>query len=158
MARRLGKDRPVDRAADWRRVERHLGYVSGASCLLRNAFLREVGLMAEDMFLYGEEIDWAFRAKGRYSLALASESVVYHKKGRSTGSKSYGTGRSVTSAYFLWRARQRVTRRHYPAGLPALLSLGLFAAAREFLRGDVRTADAIVRGLLDRELTDRAAP
>jgi GT2 family glycosyltransferase len=151
IARRLEKDRPVSRAGDWRETERRLGYVSGASCLVRGALLRDIGLMTEDLFLYGEEIDWAIRAAGRYSLAFALQSVVYHKKGRSTGSKSLGTSRSATSAYYLWRSRRRVTKRYHPIGLPALFSLGLLAAARDYLRGQTRSARAIMHGLLDRD-------
>lgn len=151
MARRLMKDRPIDRGTDWSRIERRLGYVSGASCLVRSDFLRAVGLMGEDYFLYGEEIDWACRAKGRYRLALAPESIVFHKKGRSTGSKSYRAGRSARSAYFLWRARTRVTRRYHPLGLPAVFLLGLLAAAREHARGDRGAARAVCLGTLDRE-------
>lgn len=150
MARRLKKDQPVDQAADWRQVERRLGYVSGASCLVRGSFIREIGPMAEDYFLYGEEIDWATRAKGRYRLAFAPESIVFHKKGRSTGSKSYGERRSASSAYYLWRARHRVTRRYYPYGMPALLSLGLLAAASHYARGEKRSAAAILRGVFNR--------
>jgi GT2 family glycosyltransferase len=149
IARRLAKGGLAGQALDWRKIERRLGFVSGASCLVRSSFLREIGLMTEDLFLYGEEIDWAIRAAGRYKLALAPQSVVYHKKGRSIGSKSFGTIRSASSAYFLWRARRRVTKRHHPIGLPALLSLGLLAAAYEYGRGRTRSARAIVRGVLD---------
>jgi GT2 family glycosyltransferase len=151
IAQRLAKGAPAGQALDWRKTERRLGFVSGASCLVRNRFLRDIGLMTEDLFLYGEEIDWAIRAAGRYRLALAPESIVYHKKGRSIGSKSFGTVRSARSSYYLWRARRRVTRRHHPAGLPALLSLGLLSAAYEYGRGRAGSARAIARGVLDRK-------
>lgn len=151
MARRIMSGRPVNEPADWRQVEGRLGYVSGASCLVRRSFLQDIGLMTEDHFLYGEEIDWAIRGKGLYKLALAPDSLVYHKKGRSIGSKSYGLGRSATSAYYLWRASHRVTRRYYPFGLPALVSLGLLSAARAYLHGDKGSASAILRGTFNRD-------
>lgn len=151
MARRLMKDRPLDHSTDWTAVERHLGYISGASCLVRSDFIRDVGLMTEDYFLYGEEVDWVCRAKGRYKLALAPESIVYHKKGRSTGSKSYGARRSAGSAYFLWRARLRITWRYHPLGLPAVFTLGLLAAAQEYVRGNKYAAKAVCLGILGRK-------
>jgi GT2 family glycosyltransferase len=152
IARRLAKGRPADHPLDWRKLERRLGFISGASCLLRSSFLREIGLMTEDLFLYGEEIDWAIRAAGRYRLALAPQSVIYHKKGRSIGSKGFGTIRSASSAYFLWRARRRVTKRHHPIGLPALFSLAFLTAAYECGRGRSYSARAIIQGVLDRKL------
>lgn len=151
VARPLAKERPVGQASDWRKIESRFGYVSAASCLVGSSFLREVGVMAEYLFLYMEEIDWAIRAAGRYRLALAPQSVVYHKKGRSTGSKNLGTRRTPSSSYFLWRARRRVTKRHHPISLPVLVSLGLLAAGAEYVCGRARSARAIVQGVLDRE-------
>ncbi len=150
MARWLKKDEPVGQVTDWRRVERRLGYVSAASCLVRGSLIRDIGPMAEDYFLYCEEIDWATRAKGRYRLAFAPDSIVYHKKGRSTGSKTHGARRSAGSAYYLWRARHRFTRRYHPFGLPALLSLGVLAAIREYAVGEKPSAGAILRGVFNR--------
>jgi GT2 family glycosyltransferase len=44
-------------------VEKKMGYVIGASMLVRRQFLEEIGLMEEGYFLTFEEIDWATRAK-----------------------------------------------------------------------------------------------
>lgn len=147
---RLARDRPVAALGDPGRIEARLGYVSAASCLVSAAFLREVGPMAEDYFLYCEEIDWATRARGRFRLALAPQSVVYHKKGRATGSTSFKARRSAGSSYFLWRARRRFTQRHYPLGLAGLFALGTLAAARALLGGDGAGARAIWAGLRNR--------
>ena len=40
--------------------------------LISRDFLDGVGLMSEDYFLYGEEIDWATRAKGTFLQSLLS--------------------------------------------------------------------------------------
>ena len=56
-----------------------IDYVVGASVFVPRQFLDEIGLMSEDHFLFFEELDWAVRAKGRYRLALAPDSLVYHK-------------------------------------------------------------------------------
>jgi len=42
----------------------------GASMLVSKPFLRDVGLMSEDYFLFYEELDWA-TGRGRYALAYA---------------------------------------------------------------------------------------
>lgn len=37
--------------------------------------------MAEDYFLYFEELDWATRARRRYTLGYAPQSIVSHELG-----------------------------------------------------------------------------
>ena len=148
IARRIERDAPIAHV-DPAMTERRLGYVSGASCLVRSDFVRDVGPMTEEHFLYGEEIDWALRAKGRYRLGFAPGSVVYHKKGRATGSDSYSVARSPSSAFHLWRARVRVARRHHPLALPMLHLLAAASAGSAWLRGDASMARMIMRGLRD---------
>ncbi|HEX9189653.1 MAG TPA: glycosyltransferase family 2 protein, partial [Vicinamibacteria bacterium] len=97
-------------------VESRLAYVMGASMLVSKAFLRDVGLMSEDYFLFYEELDWAARAGGRYSLAYAPESRVYHKGGRSTGLS--GGSYDVASDYYMNRAQLMYARRHTPWLVP----------------------------------------
>ena len=124
LGRRLAADKPIDADHDWRALENKLGYVSAASCLASRAFVNDIGLLSEDYFLYCEEIDWATRANGRYTLALAEDSLVFHKKGRATGSKSFTGSRSTSSTYYLWRARRRFTQKFHPLGLPGLFFWG----------------------------------
>lgn len=57
----------------------------GKTPFSRDYILRST-LMSEDYFLCFEELDWATRAKGLYSLAYAPNSIVYHKEGASIGS------------------------------------------------------------------------
>lgn len=150
MARRLAPDADRDRMQDWRALEARLGYVSAASCLARRAFVEEIGPLSEDYFLYNEEIDWATRTRGRFALALAEQSIVYHKKGRATGSKSVGAARSASSAYYLWRARRRFTAKYHPLGLASVFVLAALSSTAAVLAGNRKTARAIFRGVLDR--------
>ncbi|WP_127904412.1 glycosyltransferase family 2 protein [Solirhodobacter olei] len=148
LARRIAADRPMDNAPAATEVEARLGYVSAASCLVSKAFLEEIGPMTEDYFLYCEEIDWAWRARGRFRLGYAPDSVVYHKAGRSAGSKSVGRGRGVTSSYYLWRARRMTVRRFHSYGLPGLSAMALITSAALLLRGRPAAARATMSGLL----------
>lgn len=106
---------PSGRAAA---VERRMAYVVGASMLVSKAFLRDVGLLSEDYFLFFEELDWAARARGRYGLAFAPGSVVYHKAGRSTGlsRRHYNAAAEIR----LHHSQIRYTRTHTPLFLPLL--------------------------------------
>lgn len=101
-------------------VEKKMDYVVGASLLVRSTYLKEVGLMAEDYFLYFEEIDWVSRGQGLYSLAYAPHSVVYHKVGASIGTATNPLRKSYQCDYYTLRNRLIFTRRFYPFALPGV--------------------------------------
>ena len=64
-----------------------LDFISGASMVASRAFIDQVGLMADDYFLYYEEIDWAAR-RGALPFRLCGDAIVYHHTGTSIGSAS----------------------------------------------------------------------
>jgi GT2 family glycosyltransferase len=97
-----------------------LSYIVGASMLMTDAFLRGVGLLSEEYFLYFEELDLARRAEGKFSLGYAPESVVYHKEGASAGSSSTPATRSAMSDYYLVRSRLIFSKKFYPYTLPSI--------------------------------------
>ena len=103
-----------------KRAESRMNYVEGASMLVSRQFLDDIGLLCEDYFLYFEEADWANRAEGRFKLAYAPESIIYHKVGGSIGTSSNPAKMSYTSDYFNIRNRLLFTRRFYPAALPSV--------------------------------------
>ena len=72
-------------------------WMAGASMLVRRAVFEDIGLMDADYFLYFEEIDWATRGKGRYGLAYARRSCIYHKEGRRSGSSSRPLSRTASA-------------------------------------------------------------
>lgn len=126
-------------------IEKQMRYVIGASMLVSRRLLEDVGLMCEDYFLYFEELDWATRAKGKYSLAFASRSVVYHKEGGTIGTKSDPMEKSFLSDYYSLRNRLVFTRKHHPVSLPSVW-LGLFVAlANRLRRGQLDRAGMILR-------------
>jgi len=116
----LGRLHNVGDPVDVGQVERRMDYVVGASVLVTRSFLREIGPLCEDYFLYFEELDWALRGAGRFTLAWAQQSLVYHKVGASIGTSSNPANKSVTCDY--WNARNRIffTRRWFPYALPTV--------------------------------------
>lgn len=103
-----------------KRAESWMNYVEGASMLVSQQFLDEIGLMSEDYFLYFEEADWAIRAKGRFKLGYAPQSKVYHKVGRSIGTTSNPFVKSFTCDYYNIRNRIFFARRFHPVTLPTI--------------------------------------
>lgn len=66
--------------------------LSGAFMLMRKKTLDEVGLLDEDFFMYGEDIDLSYRIqKGGYKNYYFPETKIVHYKGESTkkGSANY---------------------------------------------------------------------
>jgi GT2 family glycosyltransferase len=122
-----GRFRMWGKEINQRRAETWMNYVEGASMLVSRKFVEEIGMMCEDYFLYFEEADWAIRAKGRYKLAYAPESIVYHKVGGSIGTSSNPAKKSYTCDYFNIRNRIVFTRKFHPKALP-IIYLVLFGS------------------------------
>ena len=116
-----GKTINLQRAETW------MNYVEGASMLVSRQFLDKVGLLCEDYFIYFEEADWAIRAEGRFKLAYAPLSIVYHKVGGTVGTSSNPAKMSYICDYFNIRNRLLFTRRFYPASISTIY-LVLFGA------------------------------
>lgn len=145
----IGFQRPASEPADADAVEAALSYVNGASALVSRAFIEQVGLMAEDYFLYWEELDWALRARGRFRLGYAPRSVVLHKVGASIGTSDFGAG-SLLSDYYFARNRLKLANRFARRGLPFAILDTLRLAFRHACRGDRQRAGVVLRALLGR--------
>lgn len=130
-------------------IERRMAYVVGASMLVSRHFVETIGFMEESYFLYSEEIDWATRAKGRFTLRYAPESIVYHKEGGSTGLNSRNRTQSLLVDYYGTRNRLAFTWRFSKFAIPTvLLAIGLGVLWR-LCRGRFRNAFIVVRAMID---------
>ena len=92
---------PADR---WHRID----ILSGAFIFIRTDLLRSVGGFDEDFFMYGEDIDLAFRIVKTGHSNYYIPSPIIHYKGESTQKDSY---RYVRVFY---EAMQIFFRKHYP--------------------------------------------
>lgn len=127
-------------------IESKMAYVLGASLFATRAWLERVGLLAEDYFLYYEELDWAWRGR-QLGLALgyAPAAVVHHKEGATIGTAPEGG--SALSVFHLHRSRMIFCRKHL--GTTVLLAsagAALLQAARHLLRGRGRLVMPLLRG------------
>jgi GT2 family glycosyltransferase len=141
--RPLGNGQVIDAAFDPHEVERAMGYPAGASMLVTRDFLRAVGLLSESYFLYYEELDWVTRARGRFAMAYSSESVVYHKGGRSV--QAVNNDLFHHADYYAHRNRLRYTSKYFPIGLPTTVLRTFAAAVARFWRGQPRRAWRLVQ-------------
>ncbi|MGQ5701994.1 glycosyltransferase family 2 protein [Sandaracinobacteroides sp. A072] len=148
MSEGIGRDQPVTRPFDPRKVARETDFVLGASLAVSRAFVETVGYMEESYFLYFEEMDWSVRNRGRFVIAFAHGAVIYHKEGGSIGSSGKKGQRSSTSEYYLMRSRIKFYRRNFPLLLPIQYPLGIALILRRLLRRQPDKAGAMLRALL----------
>jgi GT2 family glycosyltransferase len=67
----------------------HTAFIHGAAMMVRASAAAKAGLMAENYFLYYEEMDWCeqFRKAG-YTMGLNMQALIYHKESMSVGKNS----------------------------------------------------------------------
>jgi len=131
------------------REARQPGYVYGASWIIRAAALRDVGMLSEEGFLFGEELDWSCRAAARWQTGLISDAIVWHHEGATVGARaSTPSARSELVDLCAISARLRLSRRFFPRQLPAVYSSVLGAALNRLRQGDAYRAAAVVRLVL----------
>lgn len=148
QSRAIGKDRPISRLFDPRSVARQTDFVAGTSLAISRSFIETIGYMNESYFLYFEEMDWSVRNRGRFAIAFAHGSIVYHKEGGSIGSSSKKGERSPMSEYYLMRSRLKFYRNNFPLLLPLQYPLGGALILRRLWRRHFKKASAILRALL----------
>lgn len=108
-------------------VETEVDSVVGAFMLVRGPILDEVGLLDETFFMYGEDLDWAFRIKERgWAIRYNPAVTVLHYKGQSSRQR-----RARATAEF-YRAMELFYRKHYAPRHSAAMNGMVVAAIRGF--------------------------
>jgi len=92
------------------------GYIHGAAMMVRRAAIDKAGLMAENFFLYYEEMDWNDHIKrAGYEVWVAPQVLIYHKESVSVGRVS------GLKEYFMNRNRILFIRRNAPSAFTILV-------------------------------------
>jgi N-acetylglucosaminyl-diphospho-decaprenol L-rhamnosyltransferase len=107
-------------------VETEVDAVVGACMLLRASVVQEVGLLDEQFFMYGEDLDWAYRIKQYgWRIVYYPRVTVHHYK------RAASTRRAIPSIRAFYDAMRIFHRKHYrattPAALNALIEAGITA-------------------------------
>jgi GT2 family glycosyltransferase len=100
--------------------------VCGAFMLIRAAAIEQSGLLDETFFMYGEDLDWAFRIKTwGWKVYYNPATTVIHYKGESSKQRSVGAIINFYEAMYIFY------QKHYAAhtfvGLNWLIILGIIA-------------------------------
>jgi GT2 family glycosyltransferase len=143
----IGSHEPVNGLVDVQVVEGSLDCVSGACMYVTRLCVEEIGPMDERFFLYYEDADWSFRAKGR-GLGYAKNSVVLHKGGTTIGSASRRSNRSQLSAYLESRNRILFVHKHLHSFFLLAYILGVLYALEYLFVGSPQNFMAALMALI----------
>jgi hypothetical protein len=118
-------------------TETEVDSVVGAFMLVRTDAIRQVGLFDETYFMYGEDLDWAFRIK------QAGWKVMYNPRVTVTHVKRAASRQSSRAQREFYRAMLIFYRKHYRATTPwwlhSLIMLGLMLKGGRSLWHDLRS-------------------
>jgi N-acetylglucosaminyl-diphospho-decaprenol L-rhamnosyltransferase len=99
-------------------AEAEVDSVVGACMLVRETVVREVGLLDETYFMYGEDLDWAYRIKQYgWKIMYVPSVTIHHYKRMSSRQRPF---RSIRAFYDAMRVFHR---KHYAATTPAALNM-----------------------------------
>lgn len=139
--------KPASAPFDPKNVVDRTGFILGASLAVTRQFLEVVGPMAEDYFLYYEEMDWSARNRGRFRKGFARGAIVYHKHGGSIGSSSVKGGRSALSEHYMLKSRLRYYLKRDPLFFPLVWILGWVQTGMRMMRLQPAKAIAMLKAL-----------
>lgn len=97
----------------------------GAFMMLRRTVIDEIGLLDEEFFMYGEDIDWCFRIKqAGWKVVYYPEAKIIHYKGASSRKKPYKTLYEFHRAMILFYNKHYRTK--YNLGVTILVYFGVY--------------------------------
>lgn len=123
-------------------------YVHGAAMLVPRRVCEKAGLMAEDFFLYYEELDWSERIRrAGFSIWVEPGAHIFHKESLTVAKMG------ALKSYYLNRNRVWFMRRNF--GGPRLIFFYLFLwlvtvpknLISHLLRGETANARAFLKGI-----------
>src|SRR4051794_23308384 len=98
--------------------------VVGACMLVRGSVVREVGLLDEAYFMYGEDLDWAFQIKQYgWKIMYVPSVIVHHYKRASSRQRPFPSIRAFYAAMRVLHRKPYAATT--PAPLNALIELGI---------------------------------
>ncbi|WP_242967905.1 glycosyltransferase family 2 protein [Tepidibacter mesophilus] len=94
----------------------------GAFMIIPRRVIDEVGMLDEDFFMYGEDIDWCYRIKkAGYKIIYYPKSQIIHYKGSSAKKKRFKT------IYEFHRAMYLFYNKHYKSKYSILTTLLVYS-------------------------------
>ncbi len=102
--------------------------VVGAFMLVRREAMVDVGLLDETFFMYGEDLDWAYRIK------RAGWHVYYYPGVTVLHVKRAASRQNPQARVEFWRSMEIFYRKHYAAGTSPLVHFAILSVVRFLTR------------------------
>ena len=98
-------------------------WVSGACFIIKKEAILQAGLIDENIFMYGEEVEWCYRIKKKgFRVIYTPQTSVLHLKGASGKGKISGIAEEFSGLLFFYK-------KHYPIWQGILLQILLITGA-----------------------------
>jgi len=129
-------------------IRKEVDYICGAAMLVKKDVFNKVGGMTKELFMYGEETEWAMRiGRAGYKAVYVPEANVWHKVGRAS------EGRFSAHTVYYWKRNKFYIMRHYPEYIiPELIRLVLSTGNSirgTLLNRDIKAFASIFKGIYD---------
>jgi N-acetylglucosaminyl-diphospho-decaprenol L-rhamnosyltransferase len=131
--RSLGVNKPFETTPNVEDVEGRMDIVAGTSMFVSKDYIKTVGVMDEDFFVYYEDTEWSLR-RGKFRLGYAHDSVVRHVAGSTSGSGGPRPKRSRFSIYLSERNRVLIAKKRHPAAWPVFALAALLQSFELLIR------------------------
>ena len=146
----------VARPGPW--LDARPDFIAGSCMFVLRSTLERVGLLAEEFFLYGEEIDFTERCRrAGLGITVCAAARVWHKYGATTGASRRSAAKSRLVAFYGTRSAIRLTLKYRPQYLPSVVVLRVGYALVLAVQRRYRLAASVARGILS-GLSMRATP
>jgi len=139
-----GESKNILASTDADTLQTQLSYITGASICVSRQFIQTIGLLSEDYFFYGEDLDWSARGKKEFKLLYSKESVVYHKWGGTLNINS------ANAYYHYCKSTLLNARKHYRRALPFVYMLRIMGIIKNLLTGRPEHAMMAVKAMSGR--------
>ncbi len=100
--------------------------VVGAFMLVRQECIKEIGALDESFFMYGEDLEWCYRAKSfGWKVYYVPTATIVHYKGKSTSKRS---NRMIYHWHHsTWHVYRKQIAPQYPAVVNGIVWAGFYA-------------------------------
>lgn len=96
--------------------------ISGAFFMIKKSVISSVGMLDESFFMYGEDLDWAYRIKEKHwNIVFDPQVKVLHKKKQSGRSHADKKVKAMTQYYF-YSTMKQFYQKHYEKNYPRFVT------------------------------------
>ncbi len=116
--------------------------ISGSFMVIRRRVVEEVGMLDEDFFLYGEDLDWCYRiSKSGWKIIYLPTTQIIHFKGESSRRSGFDSMRLFYQAMHLFVRKHFKNKYFFLPGWILLLAIWARASV-SFLGGIIKNLSA----------------